>query len=655
MKQDGTTGRGIDAAMRLSAPQVSEADLRRSSRGHARAACREPHLRRIRGHVFALLSVLLMGAATGRGQPKPIHYQLDLREPATHLVQVTMDVPGAPASLALQLPAWNNLYQIRDFVRNVADVGAACDGQPVNLERVDLDTWRSAPAPCRNLELHYAVYANEESPYSSAFNEHHAFLNFALLLFYLPRERDRGVQVSFLLPPGWKVASMLEGEGTEFRAPNYDALVDSPAEAGTFAEYSYTQRLDLAGTKPDTATYRVIVDAAPDVYSSARLLASLEKITATETLLMHDQPFSRYTFIFHFLPQGAGGGMEHRYGTAISLRADAVRNRWDIVESIAAHEFFHLWNVKRLRPQALEPIDYIHGNDTRDLWFCEGVTSTFGTLSLLRAGLISTQDFYRHVAAAIQILQSRPARLTQSVEVSGLEAWLEKYNDYNRPDRSISYYNKGELLGYLLDLALRHATGNGAGLDDLLRSLNEDFARRGRYWTDADLQALVARLAPDFPGREEFFRHNVRGTNELDYGTYLNYAGLRLEAEKVEAAAWGFTARRNLHEQVVVDSVEPGSNAQKAGLIPGDVLWKLNGQPLTELPDARTYASKPGEKEKFSVVRDGRSLEITLPVESRPATAYHVVEVPNPTPDQLRVREGWVTGATNAREGPGRQ
>lgn len=652
MTRHGEREGKVNASIMLPAWQVSRANRCKSSRGHERAAPPELHLLRIAGRVAALLIALLFVVATGRGQSKPIHYQLDLREPATHLVQVTMDVPEAAASLELQIPAWNNLYQIRDFVRNVQDVRAACDGQPEALVRVDLNTWRGAPAPCRNLELHYAVYANEESPYSSAFNEHHAFLNFALLLLYLPRQRDRGVQVNFLLPPGWKVASLLEGQGTEYHASSYDALVDSPAEAGTFAEYSYTQRLDLAGTKPDTATYRVIVDAEPDVYSSQRLLASLEKITATETLLMHDQPFSRYTFIFHFLPQGAGGGMEHRYGTAISLSASTARNHWDIVESIAAHEFFHLWNVKRIRPQTLEPIDYVHGNDTRDLWFCEGVTSTFGTLSLLRAGLISTEDFYRHLAAEIQMLQARSARFTQSAEVSGLEAWLEKYSDYNRPARSISYYNKGELLGYLLDLALRHATGNDAGLDDLMRTLNVEFARRDRFWTDADLQALIARLAPDFREREGFFRDDVRGTKELGYNTYLNYAGLRLETEAVEAAAWGFTARRNLQEQVVVDSVEPGGNAQKAGLAPGDVLWKLNGQPLTELPDARYYARKPGEKEKFSVLREGRTLDITLEVESRQVTAYHIDEVPHPTPEQLRVREGWLTGAT---EGSGQR
>ncbi len=628
------------------------ADIRGNLR--ARRGDGSPHFRwfGIAVRTASLLILLLSAAASSRGQGKSIHYLLDLREPAAHLVQVTMSVPEAPAGLEFQFPAWNNLYQIRDFVRDVEDVRAACDDRPEHLERLDPNTWRNAAA-CPNLQLRYAVYADEESPYSSVLNEHHAFLNFALLLFYLPQERTRGVQLSFALPPGWKVASLLEGEGTEFYARDYDALADSPAEAGTFAEYSYTQRLDAPGAAASTATYRIIVDADQQVYSARRMLASLEKITAAETRLMREQPFSRYTFIFHFLPYGGGGGMEHRDGTTISLSAATARDRWDIVESIAAHEFFHLWNVKRIRPQRLEPIDYVHGNDTRDLWFCEGVTSTIGEFSLLRAGLIAPEDFYRHLAAQIQMLQARPARLTQSAEVSGMEAWLEKYSDYSRPERSISYYNKGELLGDLLDLALRNATANRAGLDDVLRGLNEDFARRGRFWREADLLALIARLAPGFQGREEFFREDVRGTKELDYNTYLNYAGLRLETEAVEAPAWGFTTRRNLLEQIVVDSLEPGSGAQKAGLAVGDILLKLNGQPLSELPEARTYARKPGEKEKLSVQRGGRTLEITVAVGARQETAYHIEELPHPTREQRRVREGWLTGATRAAEDAG--
>jgi len=214
------------------------------------------------------------------------------------------------------------------------------------------------------------------------------------------------------------------------------------------------------------------------------------------------------------------------------VRASHLREHWESLEDVAAHEFFHLWNVKRIRPQSLEPIDYVHGNDTRDLWFCEGITSTYGQLTLVRAGLMSRKTFYARLGSAITTLQSRPARFFQSVEESGLEAWFEKYNEYFRPERSISYYNKGELLGFLLDLGLRHATGNAAGLDDVMRRLNEDFARHGRYFTEADLRRVIAEVAPAFSGLEAFFADYVRGTRELDYQTYLGYAGLELEIEK---------------------------------------------------------------------------------------------------------------------------
>ena len=185
--------------------------------------------------------------------------------------------------------------------------------------------------------------------------------------------------------------------------------------------------------------------------------------------------------------------------------------------------------MKRIRPQSLEPIDYVHGNDTRDLWFCEGVTSAYGNLALLRAGLISRDTFYARLGSAIEALQSRPARFFQSAEESGLEAWFEKYPDYLRPERSISYYNKGELLGFLLDLALRHATRNGAGLDDVMRRLNREFARPGRYYTDEDLRRVIAQVAPGFSGLEAFFADYVRGTRELDYDTFLGYAGMEAE------------------------------------------------------------------------------------------------------------------------------
>jgi len=472
-------------------------------------------------------------AAFAFGASPPIQYQVDLRSPASNHVEVVMVVAEASPSTEFQFPAWNNLYQIRDFARNIEQLTAECDGEKEQLTRVDLNTWRSPAKQCGKLSLHYSVYVAGAAPFSSEVDSTHGLLNFATLLFYLPKERGRAAHVKLLLPAGWRVASLLTEDADGFLAANYDVLVDSPVEAGQFQDYSFAQ---------NGATYRVVVHGDPKDYAADRLLASLSKITATETTLMRDVPFSRYTFILHFpreeggggfVPhfprEEGGGGMEHRYGTVITVRAKGLREHWESLEAVAAHEFFHLWNVKRIRPQSLEPIDYVHGNDTRDLWFCEGVTSTYGELALLRAGLISRQAFYAHLGSAMATLQSRPARFFQSVEQSGLEAWFEKYNDYFRPERSISYYNKGELLGFLLDLALRHATGNAAGLDDVMRRLNEDFARPGRYYTEEDLRREIVQVAPSFAGLEGFFSDYVRGTRELDYATYLGYAGLEVE------------------------------------------------------------------------------------------------------------------------------
>jgi predicted metalloprotease with PDZ domain len=588
---------------------------------------------------FVLLvafNLLLGGAAVGRAQGLPVRYLLDLRKPASHLVSIIMRVPQARPGTELQIPTWSNLYQIRDFVRNIQDVQAVCHGQPVKLHRVDINTWASVKQ-CSDLEVHYKVYANEESSFSAILDSRHAFLNFALLLFYIPHERGRLVRVKFLLPEEWKLVTMLDDGPApgEYQAPDYDRLVDSPAEAGKFQEYDYVQK---------GAEYHIIVDGAQDLYSPQRLIDALKKITATETELMQDVPFKRYTFMF-FFPQQGGGGMEHRYGTAISIPAVQMRAGLDYLERVAAHEFFHLWNVKRIRPQGLEPVDYIHGNDTSDLWFSEGLTSAYAELVLLRCGLIDKNKFYAHLAAKIDQLRSRPARNFQSAEESGREAWLEKYPAYFRPERSISYYNKGELLGYLLDLGIRHASDNGYCLDDLMRRLNNDFARRGRFFADADLEAIISDLAPAFPIRE-FFRRNINGAGDLNYANYLDYAGLALKTETKKVPDLGFRSLQGFMGAIHVESVVPGSNAEKAGLQSGDILLKMNGVELPVTPERELVYFKPGQKVTFTIQRAAKVLHIEYLLESKDASVYKVEEMPNATRAQQTVRAGWLKGET---------
>lgn len=592
-------------------------------------------------NLFAALLLALAGVSTAAAQSAPIRYRLDLRNPSSHLVRVTMTVPQAAAGTQLQFPAWNNLYQIRDFVRDVQQVTAACNGKPSLLRRVDMDTWQSTRA-CGSLKIDYSVYADQDNVFSSVLNARRAFLNFALLLFYLPRERSRPVHVRFILPQGWKLATILKNSRQPgvYEAADYDRLADSPAEAGSFQEYDYRQK---------GATFRVIVDGSRNLYSPRRVVAAVKRITGAETALMRDVPFRRYTFFYYFPESGGGGGMEHRDGTAISIPADDMREGLYSLEAITAHEFFHLWNVKRIRPKGLEPIDYIHGNDTSDLWFSEGFTSTYAELILLRTGIIGRKFFYDHLASQIAELKSRPARHFQSAEQAGREAWLEKYPDYFRPERSISYYNKGELLGYLLDLAIRHWSGNRHSLDTVMRRLNEDYAKRGRFFDDSGLEKIITNLAPGFDGKA-FFRDDVDGTRDLPYNTYLGDAGLRLEARQSKVADLGFRALKSFIGPVSVDSVEPESNAQAAGLKSGDVLLKMNGVELTWLPNEDAGELHPGERVRFRVRRGRRTFPLEFRLGSKIATTYRVLEIKHASPDERLVRAGWLKGETTTDE-----
>jgi predicted metalloprotease with PDZ domain len=590
------------------------------------------------------------------GATQPLHYVVDLRAPETHLVHVTLSVPEAGPGTEIQIPTWNCLYQIRDFVRSVEDLKGECDGEPADLNREDLNSWRGPNRSCRNLTFHYSVYADTDGPFDSMLDANHSFLNLAMVLFYLPRERKRPVQVLYRLPKNWKLATFLEGEGVDFQATNYDALVDSPVEAGHFEDFSYPQDFTPAGASPAEtkhATIRLILDADRADYSPGRILNSVQKITAEETRLMQDLPFKRYTFILHFPHQGGStGGMEHRDGAAIAIPVSDIRSNQSSLESVVAHEFFHAWNVKRIRPQSLEPVDYINGNDTRDLWFCEGVTSTYAQLALLRADLIDRVTFYERVAGAIEVLQEHGARRFQSAEMSGREAWLEKYSDYNRSDRSISYYNKGELLGYLLDLGLRHASQNQAGLDDVMRRLNQNFARQGRNYAPADLQSIITQLAPAFD-MDRFIAEDVRGTMELDYSTFFGYAGLHLATHRVTSPVQGFSASRNSGGLLEVDSVDSGSDAQRAGLQPGDVLMMADGDMLPGGANPSLPFWRPGQAVELQIAREGGTHTIKFRIGVNQELSVQIEEDPHASPDQLRVREGWLKGITNSS--PGKQ
>jgi predicted metalloprotease with PDZ domain len=591
---------------------------------------------------FVLVAMLLFATLPASAK---ISYTISFASPGQHRFHVTMTV--APAAnqpdVTVALPAWNALYQVRDFSYRIIDLRAnepAKEPVQLKMSALDKDTWRisipatGSPDMPRSAVINYAIQWDDPGPFSSQLNDHHAFMNLAEILMYVPDRRSEDVEVQFEnVPANWKIVSELPAgpDANSFVAPSYDALVDAPVEAGAFDEFDF----DNAG-----AHFRVVVDAKD--WNQARLENDLRRITSYELQLMGGPPFKEYTFFFHIGPssQVGGGGMEHANSTAIS--SGSV----DAAVDVAAHEFFHAWNVKRIRPQTLEPVDYTKEQYTRALWFAEGVTNTYTAYALERAGIKSKDEFFGDLAEQIAELQSRPAHKWQSVEESSLDAWLEKYDVYNLPGRSISYYNKGQIVGVMLDLAIRDATDNHKSLDDVMRRMNDDYAKQGKFYNDSEgIRAVVEEVS----GKtfEEFFRRYVAGVDEIPYGTFLAAAGLELKGDTAKAADLGFAPGRSAGGGVPVLEVDEGSAADSAGLRAGDVILQLNGQ---EPPRGRRGFLRdlhPGDTVNLRVNRDGQAMDISFVLGVRDQAHYSIVEMPHPTDKQRRIREGLLRGTTN--------
>jgi predicted metalloprotease with PDZ domain len=444
------------------------------------------------------------------------------------------------------------------------------------------------------------------------------------------------------VPDGWRVAVELDSAGAAeahrsaaYLAPNYDALVDAPAEIGQFDEFRTE-----AGGRP----IRIVVHG--DSGDRSRLADSLRRIVDYDVSLMGGAPFREYLFLFHVGNNFGGGGMEHMNCTAISADVPAQ------LPSYSAHEFFHAWNVKRIRPQTLEPVDYTGEMWTRSLWFAEGVTNTYEAYALERTGLWSTQQFYGNLAEQIGELQSRPAHRWQSVEQSSLDAWYEKYSLYNSPEESVSYYNKGQIVGVLLDILIRDRTDNRASLDDVMRALNEEYAKAGRFYDDSEglratMEEVIRKKVPAADADlNDFFERYISGTEELPYTDFLGRAGWNLHDTSQHRASLGFSVNRDNGATLSVASVDRESGASEAGLEEGDVVIALNGGTFPRSPDRWLRDHQPGERVTVRVQQGGEERDFSFPLGRLTDAAYQITEIPSPTERQRRIREGILRGVT---------
>jgi predicted metalloprotease with PDZ domain len=588
---------------------------------------------------IVFLSAIFIQPATAT-----IQYEVSFAKPSEHLFHITMTVPDVHGEFTVQMPAWNALYEIRDFSSRIQRVEASSGAQSLPIEKLDKLTWQIRGDG--KITLRYAIYWDSPGPFASQLNEEHAFINPAMVFMYVPDRRAESISLKLYdVPVGWQSATsllaLLETENrvnvTTIQAPNYDAFADGPIEFGQFKFFR------ISGIDPP-----IDVAIHGDGWKQVDVENTLGKICKYEIELMGGAPFDHYLFIFHIgkAAQGAGGGMEHANSTAINIGSEPQ------LAGVSAHEFFHLWNVKRVRPASLEPIDYTREQYTRALWFAEGVTSTYGRYAQLRSGLWSKQDFYADLAQQINELESRPANKWQSAEQSSLDTWLDKYDYYNGPEFSVSYYTKGQVLGDLLDILIRDRTNNERSLDDVMRKMNENFAEKGKTYRDSlDVRLTAEEIAGS--SFEDFFQKCVANAEPLPYQSVLAKAGLLLQQQKIVRAELGFSTERDAGGKSIVRAVVPGSPAERAGLVAGDEVVNFDGENVPRRAERWLRNKNPGDTLKLRVLRKEKPLDLTFALGGKSESIFAIAEDPQASAKACSIREGLLHGTTDAAKTAG--
>lgn len=581
----------------------------------------------------------------------PIRYVVAMPAPASHELHVTMTIPALAHRQALDLtfPAWApGSYLVRDFARHVYDLHVTDDrGRPLRPQRLDKQRWR-VDSGGRAVRVRYVVFAFERSVRTSFLDDSHAFWNGTSVFFFVEGELGRSCLVEVEPPSGrrWHVTTALpEISSRRYRAANFDELADSPVEVGTHAVH----RFRAGGTLFEVALHGRTNADVP------RLLRDLKKIVSATGAIFGGFPFDRYVFIIHALPT-RGGGLEHAASTTLDIAGLSFEDEggYQAFYELAAHEFFHAWNVKRIRDRVLGPFDYTRENYTRLLWFHEGFTEYMEAVILLRAGLLSPRGYLSDLGEDWSRYVGRPGRNVTPLSELSFEAWIKQYRPAdNHHNRMVSYYEKGKWAALVLELLMREATSGRRGVAELFKRLWRDFGRKRRPITDSDIQATASALA----GRSmrPFFTRYIHGSVELPVPALLRRAGISVttprpwdgENDAVKARrsrAWtGLTFAAGGADRATVRTLAPGSPGFRAGLTFGDEIVAVAGCRVNAGSVVRRFADhRPGARVRVSFFRQDLLGEVTIVLGSSPNRRLELALDPQPKAEARKIRRGWL-------------
>jgi predicted metalloprotease with PDZ domain len=591
--------------------------------------------------------------------PYSISYRLAMPRPASHLFEITIDVsvpPGESASfIDFQIPRWQpGRYAVANFAANVQEFRAQAQNLTLIATKIDDQTWRVQRQGNRTITAAYKVFGNDLSGTYAQLDVGHASYTGGEIFMYIAGHKADPVELHVEPPPNWRIINGRTERPNQrvWKYPNYDILIDNPTEIGpdwTRDEFNV-----------DGKTYYVVVHSRGDEGGRRpALVRDLEKIVRAEIRMWGPPEFDSYTFLFHFAADDrSSDGMEHLISThIIEPGILAERHTYANAVGTAAHEFFHAWNVKRLRPIELGPWDWTKPAVTRGLWIAEGFTQYYGILMYHRAGLNDEDEFLSNLADTISTIENSPANKLMSAEASSMAATfidsaLHRQRT-NLPNTSLSYYLKGELIALNLDLLIRGWTRGQRSLDDVMRraydefyakSPNSSYYLKGRGYSIEDFTRIVSEVA----GRDmtEWFARYVRGVDPLPYTEALAAAGLRLvKSPAYQPHTAGIVIDRDDRQSLRLGALRTDSPAERGGLQEGDVLVSIGGTNVSRenwLSVLNRY--KQGDRVPVTVRRFRRTMDLNFVLGEPDSFDYRIEEAANASSQMRALRAAWLEG-----------
>ncbi len=569
--------------------------------------------------------------------PPEISYTVSMSKPWTHLLEVEMRLNWAemPAVAEVSMPVWTpGSYLVREYARHVESLMAAdAGGNPLVWNKTDKNSWQIETRGAKEIVVKYNVYANELTVRTNELNADHAFFTPAALLMF-PKDQLKTASTLKVNPyKDWRIATGLpkvDGQTNVFRAENFDILYDSPFEVGNFHDIYFT----VEGKQ-----HRFVIEGEGN-YDINKIAKDTAKVVEESYKIFGELPYNDYSFILNLR---GGGGLEHLNSTALQWnRFGFSGTRHNDFMSLVAHEYFHCFNVKRIRPDALGPFDYNNENYTRLLWVAEGGTAYYESVLVERAGIMSAKEFIDGKASQIQALQERPGRFEASLEEASFDAWIKYYRqDENAVNNQISYYDKGELVNFLLDLEIRASSKGAKSLDDVMRYLYNEFYKKNKNYTPEDYQKISEMMAGK--SLDDFFSKYVRGHDEIDYDSILGGIGLQLKNNKGRETTYLGANLRQDGERLTVTSVLKETPAYEQGLNANDQIIAVDGIRANQtFLQSYLGEKKVGEKVKLTIFRFDELREMEIILGGRARAAYLIAPLENPSDEQKMIYKNYL-------------